>query len=143
MNIDKFITSLKSSKPNFVYSEPKVTRWFMLSYDQSATDLKGDFRYFIIAALHAAGATHIKSYVASTIIFNAPSTDAKVIDALNNWKRYLTDTFGDHHTFGLMMGALNYYSDNSPIFTKVSYGTIEPDFDSISRDVIGRFKNVR
>ncbi|MGZ7066907.1 MAG: hypothetical protein ACXVHT_01235, partial [Methanobacterium sp.] len=125
---------LKVNVEPFENEAPEITRNFMLTYDQS-TDVSSDFRYFIIAALHAGGAHHIKSYVASGIIFQATATSDKSNKAINRWKNYLNELFNNNGTFGQMICITRQYDDNSPIFLKVPYGTIEEEFDDI-RDVV-------
>ena len=139
MKIDEFIVSLKNNETTF-FNKPKVvTRYFMLTYDESL-DLKGDFRYYIIAALHAKGAHHIKSYVASGIIFRAPATMNDSNLAIRRWKNYLNRLFNNGGTFGLMICmAKQYTNDNAPVFLKIPYGTIEEDFDGIRDEVIEKF----
>lgn len=137
-NLDKFIVSIRANEKPFVYEEPKVDRHFMLSYDESIDALENDdFRPYIISALHVKGAVNMKSYVASSIIFTAPITDAKSFAALKNWKDYLAKVFGPELT--LMLCIIRNYNDNTPIFTKTANPSIESAFDERVKKVKEKF----
>jgi hypothetical protein len=141
-NLDKFIVSIREKEKPFAYADPISSRHFMLSYDESIDALDDeDFRPYIIAALHAKGATEMKSYVASTIIFKAPTTTGSSGQALANWKNYLVGVFGPELT--IMISVITQYKDLTPVFDKVANPSIETQFDERVTKVKDKFRTLK
>lgn len=140
--LDEFITSIKAKESPFVYTGTKVDAHFLLSYDESIEELDdNDFRPFIIAALHVKGAKNIKSYVASTVIFTVEIEEGKSFTAIRNWKKYLSDVFGNELTF--MLCRIKPADGNEAIFDKVPNKSIESQFDDRLILVREKFKTLK
>lgn len=138
--INEFIDSLKRGVEPFTYEGTAVNRHFIFSYDMAEVarqDYTGDFRQFIAALLHAAGAKSMKSYVATTIYFETNSAVSKASQTLQNWKNLLSQAFGNN--FKMMLGSLEKYNDGSPIRTQIPHRQHEEEFDRIKDDVIEKF----
>lgn len=140
MTIDEFVASIKRNEKPFVYQE-SVNRPFMLSYDMDTATVNehfgGDFRPFIIAALHVKGARKMKSYVATTIYYEADSKNGRTWDALVNWKSFLNTVFDKK--LKLMICAIRETEDNEAIFDKIANPSIEAEFDTRRDTVISKF----
>ena len=141
-NLDKFISAIKKAEKPFEYKDTIVYRDFMLSYDESIDALDDeDFRPYIIAALHAKGATNLDSEVASTITFKAPYKKGESFNVLNNWKNYLVDVFGKEITFKLSISRS--FDDGDPVSISVPDPSIKSAFVTRYDSVKTKFKTLK
>lgn len=98
MTIQKFIDLKLVFIHEPIYSEQVLEQQFILSYDLDTVKSDGfyednNFRLYVIAALHARGATNITGQLGSTLYFNADVPIGQANKTIFEWASYLDKTF--------------------------------------------------